>query len=237
MTLPIQSLWIGPRLSVMERLSITSYLAHGHTYHLYVYEEPANLPPGLVLRDASDILPASMIFQYAEYESYAGFSNFFRYQLLLDRGGWWVDTDTVCLKRFPFAEDYVFASEPIKDREVVTNSTMKAPAGSKLLAEAYRICERKNPSDLRWGETGPRLIATLVGQFGLEAYVQPAATFCPVAYDAWEQVLDPEAEWAFAPATHAVHLWNEMWRRAGKDKEAIYHQDCLYETLKRRHLS
>ena len=33
----IQSLWIGERLSVMEQLSIRSYLDQGHPFHLYVY--------------------------------------------------------------------------------------------------------------------------------------------------------------------------------------------------------
>ena len=232
----IQSLWIGPRLSVMEHLSISSYLAHGHAYHLYVYDEVDNLPAGLVLRDANEILPASMIFQYSQYKSYAGFANFFRYQLLLERGGWWVDTDTVCLKPFAFADDYVFAREQLEDREVVTNGTIKAPPGSEILAEACRICRAKNPEELHWGETGPRLLGELVDQFGFEASVQPAAAFCPIAYNAWEGVLDPAVEWTFEPATHAVHLWNEMWRRAGKDKEQSYPSDCLYERLKRRYL-
>ena len=31
----IQSMWIGSRLSVMERLSIQSYLEQGHPFHLY----------------------------------------------------------------------------------------------------------------------------------------------------------------------------------------------------------
>ncbi len=42
--------------------------------------------------------------------------------------------------------------------------------------------------------------------------------------------------WRFDPATHAVHLWNSMWALAGKDKDAVYPPECLYETLKRRYL-
>jgi hypothetical protein len=32
----IQGLWVGPELSVMEQLSVSSFLRHGHQYHLYV---------------------------------------------------------------------------------------------------------------------------------------------------------------------------------------------------------
>ena len=107
----IQGLWVGPELSVMEQLSVSSFLRHGHQYHLYVYDDVKNIPAGTVIKDGNEILSASRIFQYKQQASYSGFSNFFRYKLLLERGGWWVDTDTVCLKPFDFSEEYVFSSE------------------------------------------------------------------------------------------------------------------------------
>jgi hypothetical protein len=61
----------------MERLSIASFLANGHDYHLYVYGEIENVPPGTVLKAADEILPKSMIFQYKNYPSYAGSRTFF----------------------------------------------------------------------------------------------------------------------------------------------------------------
>src|SRR4051812_6131780 len=91
----IQSLWIGARLSTMERLSIASFLHHGHDYHLFTYGPVEGIPPGTVVQDACEILTESRIFQYRDHASYAGFANFFRYKLLLERGGWWVDTDAV----------------------------------------------------------------------------------------------------------------------------------------------
>ncbi len=96
----IQRLWIGERLSPMERLSITSFLRNGHPFHLYVYGKPDGVPEGTVVLDANEILPSSRIFKYAAHNTYAGFANFFRYKLLSEKGGWWVDADTVCLKPF-----------------------------------------------------------------------------------------------------------------------------------------
>src|ERR1043166_3453429 len=107
----IQGLWIGPELSVMEQLSIASFLQNGHEYHLYVYDAVKNVPPRAVIRNANEILPTPRVFQYKHQASCAGFANFLRYKLLLERGGWWVDTDVVCLKPFDFADEYVFASE------------------------------------------------------------------------------------------------------------------------------
>ena len=68
----------------MEQLSISSFLHNGHDYHLYVYDDLKYIPAGTVVMDASEILPSSRIFQYKQRPSYAGFSNFFRYKLLLN---------------------------------------------------------------------------------------------------------------------------------------------------------
>ena len=233
----IQGLWIGPELSVMEQLSISSFLLNGHDYHLYVYDDVKHIPIGTVVMDANEILPSSRIFRYKRSPSYAGFANFFRYKLLLERGGWWADTDTICLKPFDFPDEYVFSSE-INDKgcEVVTSSVIKAAAGSEVMAYAWDVCQTKNPARLVWGETGPRLMAKAVKKFALERYKKIHQAFCPVDYEEWRQVLQPGFEVLFDDRTYAIHLWNEMWRAAGQDKNAQYHQTCLYEKLKRNYL-
>jgi hypothetical protein len=230
---PIQSLWIGGELSPMEQLSIASFLAHGHDYHLYSYGEVGNAPRGAVLKSAEVILPKAAIFQYKKHPSYAGFSNFFRYQLLLRKGGWWADTDVVCLKPFAFDEPYVFASERIQGGEVAASAVIKAPAGSEIMAFNWHLCLAcPDPSGAAWGQFGPKLMARAIAKFGLGAYLQPADVFCPLAYDEWEALLSPGGL-DFGEQTHAVHLWNEMWRRDGRDKMAAHDPTCLYERLKR----
>ena len=104
----IQGLWVGSTLSTLEQLSIKSYLRNGYTYHLYSYNDVQAVPPGTVMRDGNEVLPASAIFQYRKHNSYAGFSNYFRYKLLLQNGGWWSDLDMVLLKPFDFFDEYVF---------------------------------------------------------------------------------------------------------------------------------
>lgn len=232
----VQGLWIGPELSVMERLSASSFLAHGHEYHLYVYDEVKHVPAGVVLRDANEILPAASIFQYKGTKSYAGFANHFRYELLLRRGGWWADTDVVCLKPFALAGEYAFASEAHKGGRIANNGIMKAPAASEVLAHLCRVCRAKDPEKLVWGETGPKLLDETIRQFALDEHLTAPHVFCPLGYTEWAAALDPSARLAFGEETYAVHLWNEMWRRDGRDKNSRYHADCLYEQLKRAYL-
>jgi mannosyltransferase OCH1-like enzyme len=232
----VQGLWIGPKLSVMEQLSIASFLKNGHEYHLYVYGEMENVPARCVIKDANEILPEARVFQYQQYPSYAGFANFFRYKLLLERGGWWADTDVICLKPFDFPSAHVFATEIVNGTEVLASAILKAPVNSEAMAYAWAVCQSKQPEDLVWGETGPRLVAAAVKKFSLEKYQQPAEVFCPLGYADWRQVIEPESQLRFNVSTRAIHLWNEMWRDSGQDKNAAYDPECLYEQLKKQYL-
>ncbi len=233
----IQGLWIGAELSVMEHLSIASFLSNGHQFHLFVYADVKNIPAGTVIRDGEEILPASAIFRYRDNGSYAGFSNFFRYELLWKYGGWWVDLDTICLRPFRFADDYVIGSEPVAaGGSHPISGVLKTPPQSPLMQYLTQECRVKNRETLRWGETGPKLVADGITRLSLEEYVQASDAFCPLGWYEWDQVLDPTAAVSLEAPARAIHLWNEMWRRNGKDKGAEYHPDCLYERLKAKYL-
>jgi len=230
----IQSLWIGPRLSTMERLTIQSFLHHGHEFHLYVYDDVEGIPEGTRVCDGNEILPRSMIFVYRDHQSYSGFSNYFRYKLLLDCGGWWVDTDQVCLRPFVTEDDYVFASEPGKQGDdVICAGAIKAPRGSEAMQYAWDVCASKDTATLKWGEVGPRLVAETVHRFGLEKYVRSSRVFCPIGDADWSTIISARCP-TLPSESLGVHLWNERWRRDGRDKDAEYPADSLYERLKRR---
>jgi hypothetical protein len=226
----IQSLWVGDALTPMERLSLSSFVAHSHQVDLYVYDE-VDVPSGVTLRDASSILPRSSIFRYAGNGSLAGFSNFFRYKLLLERGGWWVDTDVVCLRPFDFDREHVFAGELSKHVPVVASCVIRAPIGSPAMEQAWRVCSASDPATLEWGETGPRLCANVVAANGLESFVEPPSTFCPIPFHEWRRFVDAGAV-ELPEDAYAVHLWSEMWRRGGVDKNGEFDPACLYERLK-----
>jgi len=232
----VQGLWVGSELSVLERLSIASFLSHGHQYHLYVYGDVRNIPDGTTIKDGREILHESLIFQYKTHKSFSAFANFFRYKLLLEKGGWWVDADTVCLTPFDFPREYVFSSETFGSREFVNCGVVKVPPGSPAMSYAWGVCSTKQPENLVWGEVGPHLMAESVERLSLQRFVESPRRFCPIGYPNWHTVLDPAREWSFTEEVAAVHLWNEMWRRDQRDKNETYHRDCLYEQLKRRYL-
>lgn len=232
----IQGLWVGDKLSTMEQLCIRSFLHHGHGFRLFTYGPVENVPSGAQICDANAVIPHSRIFRYSN-GSLAGFANFFRYKLLLEQGGWWVDLDTICLKPFDFPQEYLFSSEMHHGTPVVDSAVIKVPQGSEFCQRAWSACQAKDVQNLVWGETGPRLTGETVELLALNRYVAGPEVFCPVDPDTWEEIFDPNGRPEFGPGTHAVHLWNELWRRERLDKNATYAPGCIYERLKAAYMT
>ena len=80
----IQSLWVGERLSTMERLCLSSFVKNGHEVHLYTYSDVEGIPEGVQVKDGSEILPEDMIFMYKEHKSYSAFSNYHSLNYILN---------------------------------------------------------------------------------------------------------------------------------------------------------
>jgi len=230
----VQALWIGSRLSVMERLSICSYLEQGHPFHLYTYDDVENIPAGAVVRDGREILPADEIFCYQRgfgKGSFSAFSNCFRYKLLLERGGWWSDLDSVCLRPLDFAGEHVAGYErhPEGDQRIASG-LMKVPPGSPLMKFCWEASWQVDRSTVRWGQIGPALLAKAVRELNVSLQTLEPSVFYPINYwQVWELVRQHEL-----PADcSAIHLWNSQWRRHGLNPDSIFRPDCIYEQLKK----
>lgn len=259
---PVQSLWIGPSLSAVERLCVSSFLAHGHPFHLYAYGEVGNVPSGATLCDARGILPAEDIFRIRRggqaAGSLAGFSDRFRWRLLIMRRGWWVDMDLICLRPFSFSEEIVFGgSENGKFVQIGAVRMMfehpliyemdnlaqfpraRAPWDSpldRLRKFARRIRRGGGADSVRFGESGVRIMHRAVEHFDLASCVLPSSCFYPIPPSEWREVFRPGSAEKLTPRlanSFALHLWNERMRREGFDKNGTFPSDSLFERLRR----
>ena len=235
MKLPIiQSLWIGDDLSNLEKLCVQSFLDNGHEFHLYTYSDIGGIPAGAVVKDGNEILPESDIFQYRT-GSYAGFADWFRYKLLLERGGWWVDMDLVCFRPFDFQQKLIVEHCP---DGLYTNTPLYAEPGNLLMAEMERECrEHKNREGARFGTVGgPRPITRGIVRLGLQKYGVSALHFelcdwvnaCNKTY---ANLLNNLPSYC-----HSAHFGNEHIRKNPlMTKNAIYDKESLFEQLKAKH--
>lgn len=229
----IQSLWIGGPLSEMEKLSIRSFVKNGHPYHLYTYGDVPFIPDGSIVCDANEIIPKSEVFSIRG--GYSSFSDFFRWKLIRDRGGWWADTDTVCLRPFDFSADYVFVGGLGKpgSNDCVSSGVFKAPKGSQIMDWGWDQCQTISLETMTWGQAGPPLFTEAVHKWELTDKIVHGHMFFPVYYTEAPRAFTDTYVPRIPNGCYSIHLFNEMWRLAGADKNAQYPEGCLYEQLKR----
>ena len=212
----VRSFWWGGALTPLEQLSITSFLEHGHRFELFAYDDVGTLPPGAELREARQVLDPSAIFLDETPEHFgtvSGFSNLFRYAVLDELGGWWVDTDVVCLARDIPETTYVFA----RHDGTIQNAIMRAPARSALSAAALRRATEAGER-LNFGTTGPVLLTDVVRALGLGEHAWDEEQLYPVGWRDALAPFDPERAHEVARKTANatfLHLWNEVLRVHG----------------------
>ena len=261
----VQGLWVGGRLSALERLCVRSYCAHGHEFHLYHYDELHNVPrvDGLRLMNAEEILPRTAIFTHRKGRLIY-FADQFRFELLRRRGGWWMDMDTVCLRPLDFADDVVLAG-PDGGRHL-WNWILKFPAGHPLtgaIADSYSDVDRIQPWDsaktkfhkarrrlLFWRDSRRYVTAREAGgmislmdaarHFNLEKHVQPMAV-CSLPANKGEDRFFRDLGCAWddflpsMPELRVLHCVNSTLTKTGVNKDGDFPANSLVEILKRRH--
>lgn len=233
----VQSFWFGGELSPYEGLSLKSFLNHGFEFHLYSYENTLQVPPGVILKNANEIIPQTRAFSLESgvaQGSWSIFSDIFRYQLLFHRGGWWVDTDVVCMKEdFP-SEEIVCGLE--MDGKI-NNAIMRFPKGHPAMRDCAKIADQIGQNGT-WGDTGPTLLTEIIRKHDLERFAKPKQSFYEISWSEIELLYDPKAKDDLVLRTDnalTIHLWNEMTRRAVINKFIGVPEGCLLNELFERH--
>jgi hypothetical protein len=197
-----------------------------------MYEPATDVPAGVVVRDAAEILPATRIMpnQLGQGKgSFAAFADLFRYQMLYDLGGWWVDMDVFCLKRFTFDAPYVLGAED----KPVANGVIKVPRGCEMMARICRDARQIDLAKVLWNETGD-VVGRAVADLGLMRYVLPSETFSPIVWHELPNYVRGKNRFVPDERSYAVHLYHEMWRRKKLDKWANHGPHSVVEILRRR---
>lgn len=233
----VNAVWIGPRLGPVHAACLGSFLRHGHRVVLHVYETPADLPAGVELADAEELLPQSRIVRYTNGGGLAIFSDMLRYELIRKGLGLYVDCDCYCLA--PIEDgDFIFGYE---SADIVTNAVLKLPPDCPVLGKLRALkdmrgfvppwtSERRRMyykwrarlgfpvriQDMPWGYTGPSALTWYLREAGLEGHAQPIDRFFPVHYSQTPLLLDPalRIEDITTPRTRLLHLYNEKLRKA-----------------------
>jgi len=233
---PIQSLWIGS-LGLLERLSMASFIQNGHAYHLYTYDLTQSVPRGVVVKDAREILPEKDIFTYPngkEKGGYSGFADWFRYELLAKKGGWWCDTDVICLKPFHFESELVLAHERTRlGGKKICVGVIFAAASHPLISACAENARNNNRLSLSFAQNGEPIMRKYVKMQNLARFIQPPEIFNPVNWWRSKTIIVPQSATILPPQSVALHCFAESWRwRLKAHYEQLFHnQHFPHDTL------
>lgn len=274
----IHSFWYSKNtnknaITTMEVLCIASYLSCNHSFVLYTYtpQDASMLHlkeklkhhknfSNFFIKDANEILTQDKIFfDDRGNVGIAAFSDYFRYHILHKMGGWWVDTDTICVQNLEsLTTPFVFASERDRDSSsAITTCVIKAPKDSpvllELISEAQKTITNKNnrskiklknilkfdfANKIRWGIIGPKFLDNFIKQHEeLKAFVAPPHYFCDIN---WFDVKDfvipqPQIKINTDIYIYIYHLWNAKWFDLQLDKNATY-PNSIYQYFKEKYL-
>ncbi len=110
---PIVTFWTGPRLRDLDHLCVRSWLEMGHPVKFFSYEPVANVPPGVIMRDAAEIMDRRQLYDDAPELKAKPFTiaNLFRLALLMKGEGVWCDSDYAMLRPLPEFDDFLVGRE------------------------------------------------------------------------------------------------------------------------------
>lgn len=251
----INTLWIG-KLTRLEKVCLSSFLFHGHQVNVYSYEDLKGLPEGVNQKDANEIIPESEVFYYGRSAgkgsgSVAGFANRFRYELLKrSDNSFWVDADVLALKPFNLSSELDFGWENHKfiNNAVIGTKRANHPLFTTLsdasqspfkiqpwdnIKVKYKKVRAKlhqnNTNFMPWGLTGPKALTGAVKELKLLHHTSPYYVYYPISYANASLIFDCSKNVIIPDEAKSIHLWNEVLRRDGIDKNDKFKANSVFE--------
>ncbi len=210
----LRTFWHGDFINPYSLMCLRSFVDRGHRVEVFSYNTKMNAPAWLDLRDAAEILPARrVIVPFSEDESIIR-DDLFRYAVLSQLGGWWVDPDIVLLKPdMPDCEIFFGESDGFG---LIPTSLLKFPPGHPLIAEALKRTGALNHGEQAWGSGSPMLSA-LIKEYGLDGSNAASEPLGPVSWFNVPDLFDPSKAIDLSEKcakSRLLHLQGDVWRRA-----------------------
>jgi hypothetical protein len=212
----VQTFWHGGALSPLAWSCLSSFVHFGHQTVLYTYDE-VKAPQGVICKSADRIVTRTALFEWQGL--YQPFSNIFRYNLIAKEGGWWIDTDVVCLTSNLPSGDVVFGRE-LEGEGTIAAGQFKFPKGHPLLDTLIQEASAIGASQREWGEMGPRLFTRVLREANQAERALGSETLYPVHWlEAFRVWLPDRARAIESRLKNAccLHVYNAVLSDLGVD--------------------
>nr|WP_325250524.1 hypothetical protein [Amylibacter sp.] len=240
----IAALWMEGSLSFLEQLCLKSFVDAGHRVKLYHYGPLKNVPDGMELADAADVLPRTDFLAHARTGSPALHSDLFRYKMLEQNPDTiWADTDAYCMKKFETPNGHFYGWESDKHinggvlglpsdsdtlRELLefTSDEFAIPTwyGDEYTRELQEARDAGNPvhaSEQPWGVWGPHAVTHFLHKTGEAKYALPQEGLYPFTYRDRRMMLKRNFDTTpyVTENTYSIHLYGRRMRARLVEKE------------------
>lgn len=183
-----QGFWHGPPLGSLRMACLNSFIQMGNIFEIYTYS-PLTVPDGVVLKDAEEIIPFDQLFYYDNpntgLKDLGPFSDLFRFKLLLEKGGWWCDVDTICLSSNIPQVDRAWAQQiPEVNPHAIGSGQIALCKGDLLTKTLYSRCNELSRTNFQPREAlGPHLLSSIIREMKLPLNMFGAPdTFYPLRW-------------------------------------------------------
>lgn len=256
----IAALWMEGPLSYLEQLCMKSFVDAGHETVLYHYGPLQNVPDGIELADANEILPQTNFLQHERTGSPALHSDLFRYKMLKKmRNTIWADTDAYCMKPFETPNGHFYGWE---SKHHINGGVLGLPHDSDTLNalldftsdefaipsyygpeyEAELIAKRDagepvHASEQPWGVWGPHAVTHFLHVTGEARFALPQEGLYPFTFKDRRFMLKRNFDTSpyITENTYSVHLYGRRMRARLADDGGVPHPKTLIGQLLKKH--
>jgi len=254
-------LWVEGPLSFLEQLCMVSFLDAGQHLRLYTYNDVSNVPDGIEVCDARDVLPTEEFVTHTRTGSVAPHADKFRYRMLAKEPDLiWADTDAYCVKAFSTDNGHFHGW--LADDEI-NNGVLRLPQDSPVLEDLIKHTEDpysippwlppwlrrqlakakeegnpKHAGEMPWGVWGPRALTWLLKEHDEAKYSLPKHALYPVPYKNRRRMARPERDMSgyLHDDTLSIHFYGRRMRAfLNQEYAGIPDPNCLIGQLLTKH--
>jgi Glycosyltransferase sugar-binding region containing DXD motif len=212
----LQTFWHGEAIGSYQLLCLRSFADRGHQMEVFSYDSDLHLPGWIERRDAAEVLPREQVLRRLGKGRTAINANLFRYALLHQRGGWWIDPDIVLLRPELPSEPVFFAGPDIF--KFTSTGVLRFPKGHPVMKAALDAALSLQDAVPQWERAGAGLLTDLILQNGLGSEFRRRGALGPVSWFDVPDLFDPAKRADIERSCQSadfLQLHDDVWRRAG----------------------
>ena len=223
------------------KASLTSVIVAGHQVKLWSYTPEAliGIPSlGIEIRDASEIIPRPLFEELSAKCEIRYFSDIFRYAVLYESGGLWLDCDVILLRPFAYSGDFFLNFEWSVSKNSICGNALFAKARSGHMRRLYEdAMTTAFSNNFSWGDVGPELLSRYVASAHgreLQNWLASPMFFNSINWNelaSFDQPVKELGVYLNDRRLYGIHLWNKLTNQSKIQPIRLYSN--ILQTLRR----